>query len=549
MKFLPPCWQFAIFALSPLLFHISAHAETVWQWSAPIESVTSNETNGHPRAFLWIPPDCKRVRGVVVGQHNMEEEMIFQSPIFRKAMTELNFAIVWITPPLDLFFHFDKGTGEAFVEMMQSLAKESGYSELAKVPVVPIGHSAAASYPWNFGAWAPERTLAAISVSGQWPYYKDQNTPDWGNRTVDGVPGLVTMGEYEDALNRAGIGVQQRAEHPLTPLSMLAEPAGEHFAASDDKIAFIALYLRKAAQYRLPADWPIDQAPVLKKIDPTKMGWLVDRWHYDGKPSASAAPVGLYKGDPKNAFWTFDGELAKATEAFQAMYAGRQLELLGYMQKDGLVEQNPKRHVRVALQFEPEKDGLTFKLRGSYLDTVPYDWRGLVAGTPISHPSSPAKITITPICGPVAKLGPETFALRQNHVGMDNLKRSNSICFILHDQGDATHRPMLLESEMKFPFANTAGKDQTITFTPPTTVRVGTSSVPLAAHSSADLPVQFYVREGPAEVDGSTLRFTPIPPRAKFPVKVTVVAWQWGRNIDPKVKSAESIERTIEITK
>lgn len=547
MRLLPFAYRSLIALIISLSF--TAAQAAVWQWSAPVESVTSSETNGHPRAFLWIPPACQRLRGVVIGQHNMEEEMIFNNPIFRKAMSELNFAIIWVTPPLDLFFRFDKGIAPSFEEMMKSLADESGYSELTKVPVVPIGHSAAASFPWNFGAWAPDRTLAAVSVSGQWPYYKDKNTPDWGQRTVDGVPGLVTMGEYEDALNRAGTGLQQRADHPMLPLSMLAEPAGEHFSASDAKIAFICFYLRKAAQYRLPTDWPINEAPVLRKIDPTKTGWLVDRWHYDGKPSAPAAPVGRYTGNTKDAFWAFDGEQAKATEAFEAMYAGKPLELLGYVQKNGVVPQNPKQHVRVSLKFEPVGDGLTFKLQGTFLDTVPYDWRGLVAGAPISHPASTSNITITPICGPVEKLGPDTFALRLNHVGMDNLKRSNSICFILRDNGDATHRPMLLESELKFPFSNTQGKDQTITFSLPASVPAGTVSIPLVAHSSADLPVHFYVREGPAEVEGNTLHFTEIPPRAKFPIKVTVVAWQWGRSIDPKVKSAKSIERTLEITK
>jgi hypothetical protein len=49
--------------------------------------------------------------------------------------------------------------------------------------------------------------------------------------------------------------------------------------------------------------------------------------------------------------------------------------------------------------------------------------------------------------------------------------------------------------------------------------------------------------EGPAEVDGGILKFTPIPPRAKFPVKVTVVAWQYGRPTEPKLKTAEPVAR------
>jgi hypothetical protein len=51
------------------------------------------------------------------------------------------------------------------------------------------------------------------------------------------------------------------------------------------------------------------------------------------------------------------------------------------------------------------------------------------------------------------------------------------------------------------------------------------------------------VREGPAEVDGDTLKFTAIPPKAKFPVKVTVVAWQHGRSSEPKLKTAEPVAR------
>jgi hypothetical protein len=61
--------------------------------------------------------------------------------------------------------------------------------------------------------------------------------------------------------------------------------------------------------------------------------------------------------------------------------------------------------------------------------------------------------------------------------------------------------------------------------------------------------VYYYVREGPAEVRGDTLVFTPIPPRSKFPVKVTVVAWQWGRSVEPKVQTAAPVEMTFSITR
>lgn len=527
-----------------------AHARAAeWQWSAPVEALISTETQDHPRAFLWVPPNCKRIRGVVVGQHNMEEEMILENPAFRSALSAIDFAEIWVTPALDLFFRFDQGSGEAFDAMLKSLAAASGYAELETVPVVPMGHSAAASYPWNFAAWAPDRTLAVISVSGQWPYYKDKNTPDWAGRTVDGVPGLVTMGEYEAAYDRAGAGLADRAAHPMTALSMLAEPAGEHFSATEDKISFIAQYIRKAAQVRLPSDWPMGQRPALKKIDPTKDGWLVDRGRKDGKPVASAAPVGRYKGDPKDAFWTFDAEMAKATEDFGAKYVGQKIQLVGYMQKDGIVPQIPKRHVRVALKFEPESDGMTFKVRGALLDTAPQDWMGFKQGETAPHSDDASKISIYRICGPVQQISADTFAIRFYRMGTNNPKRSNTICLMLRHPGNGTYRPMMLESDMQIPGKNTVGEDQKLAFALPQSIRFGTPSLPLNGKSSAGLPVYYYIREGPATVEGNTLRFSAVPPRAKFPVKVTVVAWQWGSPVDPKVKTAEPIEASTFITR
>jgi len=535
------------------LASVSNAAAAEYQWSTTVDSVTSTETNDHPRAFLWIPPNCQRVRAVVVGQHNMEEEPILEHPKFRAALSELGFAEIWVTPGWNLFFRFDQGAAEQFDEMMKSLAEASGYSELTQAPVVPLGHSAAASYPWNFAALRPERTLAVISVSGQWPYYKDQNTPDWGARRVDGVPGLVSMGEYEDAQGRAGTGLQQRVEHPQTALSMLANPGGGHFESSDAKVQYLALYLKKAAQYRLPADWPMNEAPKLKPIDPTKDGWLADRWHRNDPPKAPAAPVAEYKGDPKDAFWFFDGELAQATEAFEAQYRGKKVQLLGYVQDGKIVGQNPHMHEQVPLKFLPMADGISFKLTGAFLDTVPpgrpEGWTGLPAGSPVTHASGGGPVVIARNCGPVMQTAPDTWQIHFDRVGTNNQKRSNSIGFFALHPGDAEYRPMVQQSVMHFPLRNTEGADQKITFEPIPNQRLGAKMLKLRATSDSKMPVNFYVREGPAEITGDTLRFTPVPPRAKLPITVTVVAWQWGRSIEPKVKSAEPVERTFLLTK
>src|SRR4051812_38841085 len=72
-----------------------------WQWSAEVTSVISTETSAHSRAFLWIPPNCQRVRAVLVGQHNMLEEGVLEHPAVRKALADAGMAAVWVSPALD----------------------------------------------------------------------------------------------------------------------------------------------------------------------------------------------------------------------------------------------------------------------------------------------------------------------------------------------------------------------------------------------------------------------------------------------------------------
>lgn len=528
-----------------------------WQWTATVDQVVSPETGKAPRAFLWIPPNCRQVRGVVVGQHNMEEEPILEHPAFRQVMAEIGFAEIWISPWLDRTFDFTHGAGENFEALMKKLAAESGYGELEFAPIVPIGHSAAASFPWNFAAWNPGRTLAAVSVSGQWPLFpdrdQDKEQPALGNHGFDGVPGLVAMGEYEWAEPRFADGAKLRAQHPQWPLSALGEPGGGHFDCSDRKAAFLANYIRTAAKYRLPEVSPMAGPVELKPIDPMKQGWLVDRVRMDQGPSVKAAPVGQFKGKAEEAFWAFDEGHARATEKFGAEEKGKKVQLLGYRQKEGIVPQNSKLHGQVRLKFEPIEDGLTFKLVGTFIDTVPEGrpekWTGKPKDAAIEHGNDPEHIRIRRICGPVQQLSFDTFAIRFYRMGMDNKKRSSDLWFFAEHLGDGTYRRIVQQAQLGFPLVNKEGKDQAIDFPEIPDQKAGVKTVPLRTTSS--LPgskVHYYVLAGPAEVvDDDHLVITPIPPRAKSPITVTVVAWQWGRSITPKVKSAIPVERSFTI--
>ena len=71
----------------------------------------------------------------------------------------------------------------------------------------------------------------------------------------------------------------------------------------------------------------------------------------------------------------------------------------------------------------------------------------------------------------------------------------------------------------------------------------------LKATSDSGLPVGFFVREGPAEIEGGALAFTPLPPNSKFPVRVTVARLSVGRMAEPKIQSAEPVTQVFYLTR
>lgn len=523
----------------------------IWQWSVPVKTAR----NAGARAYLWIPADCRRVKAVVLAQNNMEEQSIIEHPMFREEMRKLSIAIIWVSPSFDHLFRFNEGAGETFNTFMNDLSTESGYNELTYAPVIGIGHSASASWPYYFAAWNPQRTLCAISVSGQWPYFRHPSfAPDiWQkDQSIDLVPCLETMGEYEAAATWSTEGLKERQEHSRMPLSMLACPAEGHFAASEKKIKYIALYIKKAALYRLPKKMPENSAPVLLPVDPTSTGWLMDKWRLNEEPAASPAPVKKYTGDVTQAFWFFDEEMAKATQEYQSAYRYKKAQLLGYIQNEKIVEQR-NTHQQVDLAFQPLADGITFTLVPTFLDIVPAgharttEWTGLPAGSSIGH-ASVNRIVINRITGPFKKINDSTFQISFEK-GLNSPAKSYQCWFAAEHTGDKDYKPAVQQAKMEIPLRNTEGLPQTITFPAIENVKTGVKSVALMATSCANVPVKYYVREGPAFVENDKVIFTPIPPRSKFPVKVTIVAWQYGTRSEPQIRSAEPVEQSFYLLK
>lgn len=509
-----------------------------WQWSVQLRGFISPETGKEPTAFLWIPSDCRHLRAVMVGQHNMSEETLFEMPRFRKALAEMGIGLIWISPGMEPQWDVSKGTQRVFEQMMKELAQVSGYMELEHVPIVPIGHSAMATYPWNFAAWNPERTLAIISVHGDAPRtnltgYGRENI-EWGRtRNIDGIPGLMIEGEYEWWEARVNPALAFRMMYPESCISFLCDTGRGHFDVAPQTADYIALFLKKALAYRLPQAVPLGKPCSLKKLNPED-GWLAERWRQNGKKRAKATPYRHYKGDVHDAFWYFDKEMAELTEARYVRYEGKKDQYLGFMQKGWLAGYDPRQHAGITVRFLPEEDGLTFHIKAVYTDSL----RTTIAQ---GHPKRMPEITC--ICGPVEKVNDTTFTVRFYRMGMDSPKRTGDIWLLASSDGDRNYKSAVQQVNIRIPYRNTEGRRQYILFPGIEDVKADVKSIPLRATSDCGLPVYYYVKEGPAEVQGNELVLTPIPPRAKFPIKVTVVAWQYGKA--GEVQTAEPVERSF----
>lgn len=534
--------RFIFYMLITFLFGMSV-AASEYQWSVKLKGFVSPETNDNPEAFLWISSNCSQVKAVVVGQHNMCEETIFEHPEFRKTMAELGFAIIWITPGIDQQWDVKNGCQKVFDEMMKELAEKSGYTELQFAPVVPLGHSAMATFPWNFAAWNPGRTLAIISYHGDAPRtnltgYGGENL-EWGrNRNIDGIPGLMIEGEYEWWEARVNPALAFRMMYPESCISFLCDAGHGHFDVSEDVVDYMCLFLKKAATYRLPKQQSLDQATVLTKVDVMK-GWLAERWHPVQPKRSKAAPFMQYKGDAHDAFWYFDQEIAVATEQYYAKNRNKKHQFIGLTHNGSLIPYRPNRHVKYDLSnLKPGADGITYHFHAVFTDSLHQQFTNAHSKTPIQ---------VSRIDGPIEKVNDTTFRVKFNRMGFNNAKRTNNFTLCAYNDGDANFKSTVQEFSMKIDYPLIEGKRQAIFFPALQNVSQTEKEVVLLATTDSGLPVSYYVKEGPVEEKDGRLTFTKIPPRAKFPITVTVVAWQLG--LERTVQSAEPVERSFLIVK
>jgi hypothetical protein len=321
----------------------------------------------------------------------------------------------------------------------------------------------------------------------------------------------------------------ERKENPGWPRSLVIDGHSGHFDCSDRLVAYMARYIEQAVKARC------DGSPSLKPVDLTA-GFVADL-PVPGHEGTSIAPATAQ--DPRP--WFFDQATAQEAQQIASINWKAESQLPVILDEQGKAVPNDFRGI-IKLKSVPfEADGLTFSLRCDLADTIP---DGFVhAGAKLAK--APGIPTVEWLMGPLEPLGGNRFriALDRSWLG------GRSACLAIRHRGtefirDVVH-PVYVDMNA---LRNTAGTRQKIAFPPLGDVPVGTAAVPLVATSDAGLPVSFFVVAGPAIVQERKLVFTPIPPRSRLPVTVTVAAWQWGHREDPAVQMAEIVQQTIRLT-
>ncbi len=517
----------------------------IWQY------YVNNDDKGHMRGFLWIPPQCKYVRGVILGQQVILEHLMLEDPQVRAAAAREGLAIVLLSS-FNIGYKIDDPTQALLDHMLAQFADMSGYSEIAKAPLLTIGHSGGGIWTWNIAYRNPTRTFGLVTIGSA-----AISPPDWlPKASVDGIPTLSITGQYESWGVAKPAEVQKPAEHHWRWLrgdllsmrgrnlgalnSELVEPGGTHFGWKPETAHYVGMFIEKAAHYRIPATPPADGQPVQLKPLSLESGWLQDCMFM--RPSRYApAPYASYEGDPYLAMWHMDGDLAKANDDFDRRDKGKKLQMVTFLKPD----ETPNDPAWIqGLDFNPLPDGMTVKVKADFVKETPPEL-SFPTKQELGHADGPIRFKlIGGWTGGNEQTGPDTFRIRMDRLGYT--RGFGSLMIMAYQMGDDQYA--YCEQSVGIGFKdNSQGNAQTITFPSIPDQRLGAKEIELKATSDSGLPVDYFVLAGPAYIQGGKLILTDIPVRAKLPITVTVVASQWGRIIEPKVQTAKPVVQTFQI--
>lgn len=365
------------------------------------------------RAYLRLPQGMDSVKAVLYCHQNMTEEVLFRSKRFCHAMDSLGVAMAFVQRGSQNW-DTSKGCQERFDSIITDFAKGSRHPEIAKARIIPFGHSAQATFPWNFAAWNPEKTLCIISYHGDAPRtnlcgYGGANM-EWGRaRNIDSIPGLMIEGEYEWWEARVRPALSFRMMYPESRISFLCDAGKGHFDLCEETQDYIAKFIAKSLDNPRPAG-----------------GEYYSRWIEDGTESQ----------DPHDQFWYHDAEMVALTKARYERTRGKKMQYLSAILDGEMIPYNSNSHVKVNAKTD-EKE---FKLIPVFVNEK-RDAK--------SNQHADVKPRISLISGPAIQTGEYTFRYDPNYFGKDSKRQWTGITLCIEADGDDEYKSAVQELIVK----------------------------------------------------------------------------------------------------
>lgn len=367
------------------------------------------------RAYIRLPRGCREVRAVLYCHQNMTEEVLFRSASFCRKMDTLGVAMAFIqqgSQNWDVTVKDGHGMTcqERFEQLMQDFAKGTEHPELATATVIPFGHSAQATFPWNFAAWNPERTLCILSYHGDAPRtnlcgYGRANV-EWGRtRNIDGIPGLMIEGEYEWWEARVRPALAFRMMYPDSRISFLCDAGKGHFDLCEETQDYMARFIAKA----------------LKEPRP-KNGVYFSCWQEDGTIS----------DDPHDQFWYQDEEMVNLTKARYQETLGKQMQYVSARINGQLLPYNAESHIKLQTTISSDE----FTIEPVFVNE---------SRNTLSDNHADVRPRVVLISGAAIQTGEYSFRLDPDYFGFDPNRLWSGITLCIEADGNDTYKSSVQE--------------------------------------------------------------------------------------------------------
>ena len=367
------------------------------------------------RAYLRLPRGHQEVQAVLYCHQNMTEEVLFRSRSFTHKMDSLGVAMAFIqqgSQNWDTSVKDEEGLNcqQRFEQIMSDFARGTEHPELATSPIIPFGHSAQATFPWNFAAWNPKRTLCVISYHGDAPRtnlcgYGRANV-EWGRtRNIDSIPGLMIEGEYEWWEARVRPALAFRMMYPDSRISFLCDAGRGHFDLCEATQDYMARFIAKTLD---------DPRP--------KNGVYYSRWLEDGTVS----------DDPHDQFWYQDDEMVSMTRARYAETRGKQIQYLSARLNGNMIHYDANSHIKLKANVSSDE----FTIEPVFVDST----RNVCSK---QHASVRPRAVL--ISGAAIQTGEYTFRYDPHYFGFDPKRLWDGITICIEADGDNTYKPAVQE--------------------------------------------------------------------------------------------------------